>query len=115
MFRKSNKESRVDMFTCVPSILQGGSLKQYSDRSHCNNQFRKQEIWAYCRRLWENLIRIVNFMKQTHQRSYKKLEKEAQFFISYQKIAANTALMTIYGFTLSTARPCSFYDNFINL
>jgi hypothetical protein len=44
MFRKTNKEPQVDLFGGVPSILDGGSLKQYSDDAHWHNQFRKQVV-----------------------------------------------------------------------
>ncbi|MCK5840190.1 MAG: transposase [Bacteroidales bacterium] len=44
MFRKTNKEPQVDLFGGVPSILNGGSLKQYSDDNHWHNQFRKQVV-----------------------------------------------------------------------
>lgn len=35
----------------------------------------KQKIWAYCRCLWINLIRILNFTKQTCQRTSCAVEK----------------------------------------
>ena len=44
MFRKTNKEPQVDLFGGVPLILDGGSLKQYSDDGHWHNQFRKQVV-----------------------------------------------------------------------
>ena len=44
MFRKTNKEPQVDLFGGVPSILDGGSLKQYSDDGHWHNQFRKHVV-----------------------------------------------------------------------
>ena len=34
----------------------------------------KQKTWAYCRCLWINLIRILNFTKQICQRTFKTLE-----------------------------------------
>jgi hypothetical protein len=34
----------------------------------------KQRVWAYCRCLWLNLVRIVNFTKQTCQRTIKTIE-----------------------------------------
>jgi len=34
----------------------------------------KQKIWAYCRCLWINLVRILNFTKQICQRTYKIME-----------------------------------------
>jgi hypothetical protein len=44
MFRKTDKEKQVDLFGGVSSILDGGSLKQYSDTGHWHNQFRKQLV-----------------------------------------------------------------------
>jgi hypothetical protein len=45
----------------------------------------KQETWAYCRCLWINLIRILNFTKQICQRTFKTMEKSAlvPFFFNY--------------------------------
>ena len=45
----------------------------------------KQKIWAYCRCLWINLIRILNFTKQICQRTFKTMEKPAlvPFFFNY--------------------------------
>jgi hypothetical protein len=37
----------------------------------------KQKTWAYCRCLWINLIRILNFTKQTCQRAYITMKKPA--------------------------------------
>jgi hypothetical protein len=37
----------------------------------------KQKIWTYCRCLWINLIRILNFTKQICQRTYKTMKKPA--------------------------------------
>jgi len=34
----------------------------------------KQKMWAYCRGLWINLVRIINFIKQTCQRTFKIME-----------------------------------------
>ncbi len=44
MFRKTEKEKQVDLFGGVSSILEGGSLKQYSSTTHWHNQFRKQVV-----------------------------------------------------------------------
>jgi hypothetical protein len=38
----------------------------------------KQRIWTYCRCLWINLIRILNFMKQICQRTHKTMEKSVK-------------------------------------
>ena len=42
MFRKSNKEPQLDAFTSIPSMLEGGSFKQYTDKNHWHNQFHEQ-------------------------------------------------------------------------
>lgn len=44
MFRKTNKEPQLDAFSSVPSMLEGGSLRQYTDKNHWHNQFRKQVL-----------------------------------------------------------------------
>jgi len=45
----------------------------------------KQKTWAYCRCLWINLVRILNFTKQICQRTFKTMEKPAlvPFFFNY--------------------------------
>lgn len=37
----------------------------------------KQKVWAICRCLWINLVRIVKFIQQTCQRTFPNLEKVA--------------------------------------
>ena len=44
MFKKSYKETQLDAFTSVPTLLEGLSLKQYNDQSHWHNQFREQVV-----------------------------------------------------------------------
>ena len=34
----------------------------------------KQQMWSYCRCLWINLVRIINFIKQICQRTFKTME-----------------------------------------
>jgi hypothetical protein len=41
----------------------------------------KQQIWAYCRCLWINLVRIINFIKQRCQRTAKAMEIPAQLSV----------------------------------
>jgi hypothetical protein len=43
----------------------------------------KQRIWAYCRCLWVNLVRITNFTKQTCQRTIKTMEMQAKMAVLY--------------------------------
>lgn len=42
MFKKSVKHSQGDLFSSVPSILEGKSLNQYNNEQGWHNQFRKQ-------------------------------------------------------------------------
>lgn len=44
MFRKSNKESQINLFGGIPAILEGKSKKQYDDLSGWHNQFRRQVL-----------------------------------------------------------------------
>ncbi|HBQ81453.1 MAG TPA: transposase [Bacteroidales bacterium] len=44
MFKKSNKETQLDAFTNVPTMLERSALKQYSDQGHWHNQFREQVV-----------------------------------------------------------------------
>jgi len=44
MFKKSNKESQLDAFTSVPTMLESLAFKQYSDQGHWHNQFREQVV-----------------------------------------------------------------------
>jgi len=41
MFKKTGKEKQLDAFSSVPNMLEGSSLKQYSDQGHWHNQFRE--------------------------------------------------------------------------
>ena len=44
MFKKSNKDSQLDAFTGVPTMLESMAFKLYSDQGHWHNQFREQVI-----------------------------------------------------------------------
>src|SRR4030066_2361462 len=44
MFKKSGKETQLDAFSSVPNMLEGLSLKQYSNQGHWHNQFREQVV-----------------------------------------------------------------------
>lgn len=46
----------------------------------------KQKIWAYCRCLWINLVRILNFTKQICQRTSGLVEKSALLTIFDPKL-----------------------------
>lgn len=55
MFRKTDKESQVDLFSGVSSVLSKGSLKQYNDDGHWHNQFRNQIV----SRIDESIFRVL--------------------------------------------------------
>jgi len=59
-----------------------------NNKTRYRGQF-KQKLWAYCRCLWINLVRIINFMKQTCQRTFKTMGKIAHILSFYQKLAIN--------------------------
>jgi len=59
-----------------------------NNKTRYRGQF-KQKLWAYCRCLWINLVRIINFMKQTCQRTFKTMEKITHILSFYQKLAIN--------------------------
>jgi len=44
MFKKSDKESQLDAFTSIPSMLEKSALKKYSAQGHWHNQFREQVV-----------------------------------------------------------------------
>lgn len=44
----------------------------------------KQRVWAYCRCLWVNLVRIVKFTKQTCQRTIKAMEMQVKMAVLCQ-------------------------------
>lgn len=55
MFKKSNKESQLDAFSSVPTLLESSAFKQYSDQGHWHNQFRDQVVM----RIDESLFGIL--------------------------------------------------------
>ena len=44
MFKKSEKETQLNAFTSVPTMLERSALKQYGDQRHWHNQFREQVV-----------------------------------------------------------------------
>jgi hypothetical protein len=44
MFKKSSKETQLDAFTSVRTMLESSALKQYGDQGHWHNQFREQVV-----------------------------------------------------------------------
>lgn len=55
MYRKTNKESQLDIFSSIPNLLNGKSHDQYNDINHWNNQFRVQIL----RRIEEEDFRVL--------------------------------------------------------
>jgi hypothetical protein len=55
MFKKSNKETQLDVFTSIPTMLESSALKQYSDQGHWHNQFREQVVM----RIDESIFRVL--------------------------------------------------------
>ncbi len=64
------------------------SFPLHNNKTRYRGQF-KQIVWAYCRCLWINLVRIINFMKQTCQGTFKTMEKVANVLSFYRKLAIN--------------------------
>ena len=44
MFKKSNRDSQINLFGGIPALLEGKSKKQFDDSSAWHNQFRSQVI-----------------------------------------------------------------------
>lgn len=55
MFRKSDKDTQVNLFCGVPSILEGKSLTHYNNKESWHNQFRKQII----ARIDESIFKVL--------------------------------------------------------
>jgi hypothetical protein len=72
----------------------------------------KQKTWAYCRCLWINLIRILNFTKQICQRTFKTMEIPALelFFSRYFNLQRR--VQPILGRTFSIAVFLSLGTNY---
>jgi Transposase domain (DUF772) len=56
MFRKSNKEPQLDVFSSVPSMLDEGSFRQYNDENHWHNQFREQVVLRFDESIFKGLF-----------------------------------------------------------
>ena len=72
----------------------------------------KQKIWTYCRCLWINLVRILNYMKQICQRTFKAMDLSAQppFFAGY--LTSQIGVQPILSRTFSIASFISVIINF---
>ena len=62
----------------------------------------KQKTWAYCRCLWINLVRILNFTKQICQRTFKTMELSAlePFFFNYFNLGIRVQPILIRTFSI---------------
>jgi hypothetical protein len=72
----------------------------------------KQRSWAYCRCLWINLVRILNFTKQTCQRTYKTMQKPVLITIRWVFYDHNARLKPSVCGTFAIVM---FLSSFINL
>ena len=72
----------------------------------------KQKTWAYCRCLWINLVRILNFTKQICQRTFKTMGLSAlePFFAGY--LTLQIRVQPILSRTFSIALFISVITNF---
>jgi len=72
----------------------------------------KQKTWAYCRCLWINLIRILNFTKQICQRTFKTMEIPVlvPFYSDY--FNKQIRVQAIWSRTFSIVLFLSFVTNF---
>ena len=73
----------------------------------------KQKIWAYCRCLWINLVRILKYTKQLGQATFKTSEKPnmATFFCVFFNL--QNRVMPILTRTFSIVLVFSIITNFI--
>ena len=74
----------------------------------------KQKIWTYCRCLWINLVRILNFTKQICQRTFKTSNFPAMepFLSGYLNLQINVQLilMRIFSKALIVSTITIFYS-----
>ncbi len=60
---------------------------------HNKSKYRgliKQKVWAYCRCLWINLVRITNFMKKTFQRTNFAINLSNLYLLCPKKLKLQT-------------------------
>ena len=72
----------------------------------------KQKTWAYCRCLWINLIRILNFTKQICQRTFKTMEIPALEPFSLDYFNLQIKVQPILSRTFSIALFLSIITNY---
>jgi len=72
----------------------------------------KQKTWAYCRCLWINLVRILNFTKQICQRTYKTMKKPSFAPLLSVYFNLQNKVNPIWSRTFSIALFLSIFTNF---
>lgn len=72
----------------------------------------KQKTWAYCRCLWINLVRILNFTKQICQRTFKIMELSAIKPLLAGYLTSQIRVQPIFSRTFSIALLISLICNF---
>ncbi len=73
----------------------------------------KQKIWACCRCLWINLVRILNFTKQICQRTFKSMELPALAAFPLGHLTLQVKIQPIWSRKFSIALFLSIIINFI--
>lgn len=70
----------------------------------------KQQMWAVCRCFWINLVRIMNFLQQTCQRTFQNIKNEAFIICFLPRIFVSTGFEQEIG--LPAFITCTFYRNY---
>jgi hypothetical protein len=70
---KNRSEDQLHKRNNVEATIFQFSYPLRNNKSKYRGLF-KQQMWAYCRCLWINLVRIINFIKQICQRTSKAME-----------------------------------------
>jgi len=95
---ETRKRNNVEATIFLLSFLSRNNKTRY-------RRLFKQQMWAYCRCLWINLVRIIRFSKQTCQRTIKTMEMRAKmaeldqifpFQINFQPIMSHQSSKAIF-------------------
>ncbi len=104
LHKRNNVEATIFQLSCLIR----------NNKTRYRGQF-KQKVWAYCRCLWINLVRIINFMKQICQRTFKTMENLAHILSFYRKLAINKHYRMKSDIKISINTICFLKLNLINL
>lgn len=104
LHKRNNVEATIYHLSCLIR----------NNKTRYRGQF-KQEVWAYCRCLWINLVRIINFKKQICQRTFKTMEKRSLILSFYRKLAINKHFRIKSGIKFSINTIYFYKLNLINL